>query len=188
MPDYAGSLVFLGFSLYESALPSQGEVDERRHDLPHAVKDGPQVIFGLRGIRQSPIRSDVVLKTVNAPRPPGDSRSARLLDGHDTAERPEVAVRDPGELFLDLLHVITGNVLCVSKLLRVLRRSAAPKYAACCVRSGEGTTYETVVGAVRGFRLETHSSVVGTASLGFLVVRPRRVPSETDQDRSKGAI
>ena len=91
---------------------------------PHAVEDEAQVVLCLSSIGQTAVGSDVVLEPVDAPGPPGHGGPARLLHGHDAAERPEVAVRDPGELFLDLLHVLARNVLYISTAPRS-RGSAA---------------------------------------------------------------
>jgi hypothetical protein len=41
---------------------------------------------------------------------------------------------------------------------------------------------------VTGLRLEPHGSVVGTSSVVSGVVGSRRVPGETDEDRSQRAI
>lgn len=123
----------------------------------HSVEDVPQVVLALGTVGQSTVRSTVVVVAVHSACSPGDLGTLGLLNGTDTGERPQVTVRDPGELLLDGLEQVSGNL-------------------------------ETVVGAVLGFGLESHSGVVGTARAVFLVVGSRRVPCESDQDGAVGSV
>lgn len=84
------------------------------HNLPivetHSVEDDSQVILGLTGIRKSTVGSHVRLETIDSSRSPRDVGSTELLNGSDSSKGPEVTVRDPGELLLDLLHVVSSKV------------------------------------------------------------------------------
>jgi hypothetical protein len=53
----------------------------------------------------------VVVVTVDPTGPPGNDGAGGLLDGTDTTKGPQVTVRDPGELLLDLLHVVSSDSL-----------------------------------------------------------------------------
>lgn len=123
----------------------------------HSVEDVPQVVLALGTVGQSSIRSAVVVVSVHSARSPRNLGSLGLLDGTDTGKRPQVTVRDPGELLLDRLEEFSGDL-------------------------------ETVVGAVLGFGLESHSGVVGTTGAVLLVVGSGRVPGESDQDGAVGSI
>lgn len=69
-----------------------------------------QVLSALRTIGETTVGCRLGGEAVDATRPPGDLGAAHLLDGADTAERPEVAVGDPGELLLDALHEVACDV------------------------------------------------------------------------------
>ena len=69
------------------------------------------MIRSLGTVGQPAIRGTVVVVTVDPTGPPGDDGTGGLLDGTDTTEGPQVTVRDPGELLLDLLHVVSSNSL-----------------------------------------------------------------------------
>jgi len=106
-----GSAESNDFLVVETMISSVALFSTKSLNPPHTVEDGSKVILSLAGIRESAIRSDVVLETVDPSRSPGDDGSARLLNGANTTKSPEITVRDPRELLLDLLHVLTGNVL-----------------------------------------------------------------------------
>jgi hypothetical protein len=143
---------------------SAGKGDDFLVVEAHPVEDEPQVVLGLRGVRQPSVGRHVVLETVNPASPPRDGRSARLLDSDHAPEGPEVTVGDPRELLLDLLHVIPGVVLPVSE-----SRYAQNKRA-----------HQTVVRAVRSLGLESHRGVVGASRVVFLVKGAGAVPRKTN--------
>lgn len=117
----------------------------------HSVEDLPEVVVGLRGVRKSTVGRRLVLISVDASGPPGNLvraeriwrsvscaqttrsgprwpsvkthvRSPHLLDGCDSSERPQVSVRDPVKVLLDLLHVVSGLVeSVVGAVLHVAR-------------------------------------------------------------------
>lgn len=103
----------------------------------HAVEDVTEVVVGLRGVGKTAVGGLLGLDTVDASGPPGDDGAASLLDSGDTAEGPEVTVRDPGELLLDALHVVAGNVEAVVGTVAAL----------------VGETHGSVVGAARAVLL-----------------------------------
>jgi hypothetical protein len=82
-----------------------------RLDSPHPVENVSQVVLSLGSVRQPTIGSAVVVVSVNSTGPPRYNRSSRLLDGTDTTESPQVSIRDPRELLLDLLHVVSSDSL-----------------------------------------------------------------------------
>ncbi|KAI3477905.1 hypothetical protein L1887_60212 [Cichorium endivia] len=92
---------------------AEGVRTGERHDLlvveAHLVKDVAQVVGTLVAVRQAAVGSALVGSRVLAARAPGDLGTAELLDGGDTAERPEVRVGDPGELVVDLLHKVARD-------------------------------------------------------------------------------
>ena len=69
----------------------------------------------------------MVLEPVDPSGPPWDNGSTRLLDGTDTAKGPEITVRDPRELLLNLLHVVSGNVLKISSRASMLAEAREEK-------------------------------------------------------------
>jgi hypothetical protein len=76
----------------------------------HAPEDLAQVVAAERRVGQAPVRRRVLGEAVDPPRPPRDHGPAHLLHGGDAREGPQVAVRDPRELLLDLLHQRAGDV------------------------------------------------------------------------------
>ena len=52
-----------------------------------------------------------MLESVDSSWSPWDDWTARLLNSGDTGQSPEVTVGDPWEFLLDLLHVVSCDVL-----------------------------------------------------------------------------
>lgn len=76
----------------------------------HAGEDIANVTLILGGIRQTTIGSasgDVLVLTAGSP---GDGGTTCLLNCAGTTEGPQIRVSDPGELSLDGLEEITGNL------------------------------------------------------------------------------
>jgi hypothetical protein len=138
---------------------------------PHAVEDEPEMILGLGRIRETSVGGSVLLESVNPTWTPGDSRASGLLNSSNAAECPEIAVRDPGELLLNLLHVFAGDVLKLSVGMLL-----------------QDVIYEAVVRSVLGLGLEAHGSVVGSASLVVYVVSTRAMPGEAKEYWGEGAV
>lgn len=64
----------------------------------------------LRRVGETLVGSDVLGVAVNASGSPRDLGASHFLHGGNATERPEVAVRDPGELCFDFFHDITSDV------------------------------------------------------------------------------
>lgn len=62
------------------------------------------VVSTLGGIREAAVGRALSGEAVNTARAPGNLGATELLDGSDTSQGPEVAVRDPRELLLDGLE------------------------------------------------------------------------------------
>ena len=76
----------------------------------------------------------MVLEPVDSSRTPRYAGSAGLLNGNDTSKSPKVAVRDPGKLFLDLLHVVASSGLVWVSMTEKSRSELGrtrPLFAAC---------------------------------------------------------
>jgi len=74
------------------------------------VEDHSEVILSLAGIGKSTVRSNVRRESIDSSRSPRDVRSTELLHRSDSSKGPEITIRDPRELLLDLLHVVSGEV------------------------------------------------------------------------------
>lgn len=104
------SVVSRAVSVAASKSVSTGKSNNLLVVEAHTVEDVTEVVLALRGVGETAIGGLVDLETVNTSWAPGDDGAASLLDGTDTTKSPQVTVRDPGELLLDTLHVVTGNV------------------------------------------------------------------------------
>ena len=62
------------------------------------------VVSTLGSIREAAVGRALSGEAVNTARAPGNLGATELLDGSDTSQGPEVAVRDPRELLLDGLE------------------------------------------------------------------------------------
>ena len=70
----------------------------------------PNMAVVLGAVREAAVRgaaSDVLVLTAGSP---GDRRTAQLLNSTGASQSPEVGVRDPGELGLDWLQIVSGNL------------------------------------------------------------------------------
>ena len=159
---------------------------ERSHS-PHPVEDVSQVVLSLGGVRQPTIGSAVVVVSVDSTGPPRYDGSSRLLNGTNATKGPQVSVRDPRELLLDLLHVVSSDSLIRDKRTKEYT-SGLSEQRTRDLEEKEFAAHKTVVSSVAGLGLEPHGSVVGTSSVVSGVVGSGRVPGETDEDRSQRAI
>lgn len=122
-----------------------------------------------------------MLESVDSSWSPWDDWATRLLNSGDTGQSPEITVGDPWELLLDLLHVVSCDVLVESMSRCSERPRANDDFAQPC-------THQTVVSAVCRLWLESHSGVVGSTGVVLFVVGTRSVPSQSDQNWGEGSV
>mmetsp|Transcript_13418 Transcript_13418/g.19181 ORF Transcript_13418/g.19181 Transcript_13418/m.19181 type:complete len:210 (+) Transcript_13418:541-1170(+) len=134
----------------------------QRNDLlvvkTHAVKDVPQVLGTLSGVRQTAIRCAMrAVGLVGSARRKADFRSSHFFDGNNAGQDPQVRIRDAREFLLDRFQSCAGVV-------------------------------QTSIGTVSCLRVETHGCTVRTSRPVFFVESSRCVPSQANQDRTERPI
>lgn len=103
----------------------------------HAAKDGADVVLVLGRVREAAVgraEGDVAVLSAG---PPRDDGALHLLHGADARQRPQVRVRDPGELLLDGLEEVAGVLQAgVGAVVRLGREPHRGAVAAAGARGG----------------------------------------------------
>jgi len=85
---------------------------------------GAEVVLSLGSVGKAAVGCGILSEAINAAGAPGDLGATELLDANDATKSPEVTIRDPRELLLDLLHAVAGNVQTVVGAMESFRLKA----------------------------------------------------------------
>ena len=169
---------FLVSKATEGVISTTKRCSRKESVLPHTVEDIPDVRSALGSIGKAAIRGSIRGEAIDTSWPPRDFRSSHLLNGGNTTKGPQVTVADPGEFGLDLLQQGSGNRQTVIGTMESLGFETHGSEVAIHFT----TLLEPGYGRIRG-RMYSPS-----ASAGFLVIRSRRMPSESKNHWTVGTV